>query len=402
MKMRYLPICFIILFLLILTGYGTNYLLNSSFLKTTYVHHFPEKQSPALTKFMNKYILLSSVRKLFKEDNNFIFVDENGRTDDKSILYYEYTEEQVEKYYEPILGTDEKLNKILKSLRSIDKVEKELLKPLENPLTYSLPIVTMEEHNQLRVKTTLNETVLDLPKLMKEYEVKETDKLVFNLLENNKENFVLEIADYDRKDSKGEILFLTVFIKKDLSEITISEWFDEAVQKKLDTGDLNPFLEDFQKVGALGKYAFLDGRTIIDIKTKKIVKINEKDYLSNDGEYIYINGRKDVLEDGIQKIQTIDNYIAQNEVYEIEYKLDYKKIAKELDFATSGFGIKSGIGLAAINYFNENYIVLSLTYKGRVVGTAGSINVLIDFQKNKQKPTFYLVDLGIASISRIR
>ncbi|MEC2075135.1 hypothetical protein, partial [Metabacillus fastidiosus] len=91
MKMRYLPICFIILFLLILTGYGTNYLLNSSFLKTTYVHHFPEKQSPALTKFMNKYILLSSVRKLFKEDNNFIFVDENGRTDDKSILYYEYT-----------------------------------------------------------------------------------------------------------------------------------------------------------------------------------------------------------------------------------------------------------------------------------------------------------------------
>lgn len=395
MRNKLVKLPLILVVLLLLQGCEISSMFNFG-PKTTYIHHFPEKQSPALTKFMNKYILLSSMRELFKEDNSFIFVDKNGHTDDKSILYYEYTEEQVEKYYEPILGADEQPDKILKSFRSTDKVEKELLKPLKTPFTYSLPIVTMEEHNQLRVKTALNETVLDLPKLMKEYEVKGTGKLVFNLLENNKEHFVLEIADYDRKDSKGEILFLTVFIKKDLSEITISEWFDEAIQQKLDTGDLDPFLEDFQKVGASGKYAFLDGRTIIDIEKKKIVKINEKDYLSNDGEYVYINGRKDVLEDGIQKIQTIDNYMAQNEVYEMEYKLDYKKIAKELDFKTSG------IGLAHINYFNENYIVLRLKYNGRFVGTAGATNVIIDFQKDKKKPIFYLVDLDIMNTDRIR
>ncbi|MGG3797569.1 hypothetical protein [Metabacillus fastidiosus] len=400
MRKKLVRFCLILIALLILQGCEIDNMFNFGS-KTTYVHHFPEEQSPALTEFMNNYILMSLVEKLFKENKTLIFADAIRNHTDKTMLYYEHTEEQMEQYYKPILNAKEPYD-ILRNLRSTDKVEKELLTRIKDPFNYSLPVLAMEENNQLRIKTTLNEKVLDLPKLMKEYGVKKTDEIEFDLLECKDNYFILEISDYSVETFKEEKLFLTLFIKKDLSEIVISEWFDESIQEKLNEGELDSFLRDFQQIGESDRYVFLYGRTIIDTETKKIVKINEEDYLSNDGQYIYINGAKDKLEDGIQKIQTIENYAARNEVYEIEYKLNYKEIAKELDFATSGFGIKSGIGLADINYFNENYIVLSLTYKGRVVGTAGSINVLIDFQKNKQKPTFYLVDLGIASISQIR
>ncbi|MEC2075124.1 hypothetical protein [Metabacillus fastidiosus] len=388
MKKHYL----IIVILIIGIVYGTNYSLNSSSSKTTYVHHFPEKQSPALTEFINDYILVSIVKEMSKENNRFIFAGENRNEKDRNILYYEYTEEQIEEYYEPILNVDEQSYKILKGLGLMNKVEKELLKPIKDPFIYTLPIFKMEGNNQLRIETILNETVLNLPILMKEYGMKETDRIVFDLLESNKNYFILELADYDVKDSLGRPLSLTLFIKKDLSETVISEWFDEAIQKKLDTGDLDTFLGDFRKVGESGRYAFLYGRTIIDTKTKKIVQIKAEDYLSNDGRYVYINGGKDDLPADVQKIQMIDNYLAGNEVYEIEYPLDYKEIAKELDFVTSG------IGSAEINYFNENYIVLELRYNGKFVGTAGATNVIVDFQEDKENPTFYLVDLGISSI----
>ncbi|MED4460942.1 hypothetical protein [Metabacillus fastidiosus] len=391
MKIRLLVSSLILLILFILQGCETDSMFRQG-KKTTYIHHFPEKHSPALTEFINDYILVSLLKEMSKENNRFIFARENRNEEDKNILYYDYTEEQVENYYEPILNADEQSYKILKGLGSTDKVEKELLKPIKDPLIYSLPIFIMEGNNQLRIKTTLNETVLNLPILMKEYGMKETDRIVFDLLESNKNHFILEIADYDVKNSTGKPLFLTLFVKKDFSEIVISEWFDEAIQKKLDKGDLDSFLGDFRKVGESGRYAFLYGRTIVDTKTKKIVKINEEDYLSNDGKYVYINGGKDDLPDGVQKIQMIDNYMAGNKVYEIEYQLDYKEIAKELNFVTSG------IGLADINYFSENYVILGLTYNGKMVGEAGFTNVIIDFQKNKEDPVFYLNDLHLSGI----
>lgn len=53
--------------------------------------------------------------------------------------------------------------------------------------------------------------------------------------------------------------------------------------------------------------------------------------------------------------------------------------------------------IANIQYFNKDYVVLYISYYGKTIGTAGSVNVLIDLQKNKQQPTAYLVDLGIES-----
>ncbi|UAC49371.1 hypothetical protein K6959_05855 [Bacillus aquiflavi] len=42
-------------------------------------------------------------------------------------------------------------------------------------------------------------------------------------------------------------------------------------------------------------------------------------------KYVYINGLEDPLSDGIQRIQTIENYMAGNDAYEAEFKIFLKK-----------------------------------------------------------------------------
>jgi len=77
-----------------------------------------------------------------------------------------------------------------------------------------------------------------------------------------------------------------------------------------------------------------------------------------------------------------------NDTYETEFVLDFNTIAKKLELETNG------VSTSNINYFNENYVILGLNFTGTFVGTAGFTNVIVDLQ-NKQKPTAYLVDLGM-------
>ncbi|MEC3608183.1 hypothetical protein P9126_14415 [Bacillus glycinifermentans] len=66
---------------------------------------------------------------------------------------------------------------------------------------------------------------------------------------------------------------------------------------------------------------------ILDKRTNRLIDINKDDYLSEDGKYVYINGAKEketnVMPDGIQQIQTVDNYLKGNEKYEAQFKIDF-------------------------------------------------------------------------------
>ncbi|MEC2075133.1 hypothetical protein [Metabacillus fastidiosus] len=387
MKMHYLTVGVFILVLIVAIVYGRNSInLNSP--KTTYVHHFPEKQSPPLNEFMKYYLTGYSDIQVFKIHSNFIFAFRNVSSNEKEIEYYQYTREQLENYYEPLLNTKQP-GTVLNDLEQNIKLDKFLRETINNVHSYNLPSIKMEDSNQLKIELGAVEKTLDLPKLLSEYSVKEKDEIIFNILEINDNHFVLKVIDKNIQNSKGWDLEIVFFIKNDLTDIVISESYDEAIQQKLNDGTLDDYLNGFEKVGSNGRYLVLFGSRLIDKKVKKIVEIREGDYLSNDGQYVYIGGAKDNLEDGIQKIQTIENYAAGNDKNQIEYNLDYEEIAKELDFTISG------IGSATINYFNENYLVLRLDYNGKFVGTAGATNVMIDFQENKENPAIYLINLGM-------
>ncbi|UAC49684.1 hypothetical protein K6959_07770 [Bacillus aquiflavi] len=106
---------------------------------------------------------------------------------------------------------------------------------------------------------------------------------------------------------------------------------------------------------------------------------------------MYLNGAKRKLEDGVQRIQTIENYMAGNDTYEAEFKISFKKIAKKGDIKGA-----VDVGIAKIVYFNKDYVVLNLNYYAAIAGDAGSTNVMIDLQKEKKNPTAYIVELDMS------
>ncbi|MEC2075132.1 hypothetical protein [Metabacillus fastidiosus] len=369
---------------LFLSGCGES---KSSPFSVKYVHHFPEKQSPALTEFMSSFFRGHLENRLSETDNRYVFSIGNLQKGSESINYYEYTEAQIEKYYELLLGL-QKPYKQFRQLKASEELETSVYKPVKDIFSFNLPKVVLERGNRLKIQTESAEKVLDFSQLMEEFGVKKTDRLAVDLIGVNEDSFLFKIKDYDVKSYKGWDLFAFMLVKQDLSKVVLSEAYGEAIQKKLNEGVLDSFLNDFKKESN-NRYIQLYLDTIIDTKQKQVVTIKKEDYLSNDGRYVYINGRQDKLEDGIQKIQRIENYAAGNEIYEAEFKLDYKEIAKELDL------VISGIGIADINYFNKDYVILNLNYNAKFVGTAGGTNVIIDLQKNKENPVFYLVDLGL-------
>ncbi|UAC49374.1 hypothetical protein K6959_05870 [Bacillus aquiflavi] len=190
------------------------------------------------------------------------------------------------------------------------------------------------------VKTRQKETILDLPELMEKFKLKPDDELVFNLYNMNADHFIVYLKNLNQEEKLNKSIAL--FIKQDLSRIVPTSTDPEAFNKTLASGELDEFHDLFSNVKSDHRFekTFIY-RFVYDRKDKQLKEIGEEDYLSEDGKYVYLNGAKGKLEDGIQRIQKIENYLAGNDTYEAEFKISFKKIAKEA-------GIKSaaGVGIA--------------------------------------------------------
>ncbi|MEC0722242.1 hypothetical protein P8882_18495 [Bacillus haynesii] len=244
--------------------------------------------------------------------------------------------------------------------------------------------MTLDKNNILKVNTTSGKKQFELPSA-------NGKKIFLALKAINNENLLIEVRMYKKlkNDSLGNRQIYFLFLKRDFSKHRIVK--EEELNASIESGKLKKYLSVFPKATEDGAYLKLFDKNIFEKKTNKVRKIKDTDILSKDGKYVYINGakEKDVLPDGIQHIQTVDNYLKGNEKYEAQFKIDFKQIAKEMDFDAGEARI------ANIQYFNEDYVVLFISYHGKMIGTAGSLNVLIDLQKNRKQPTAYLVDLGI-------
>lgn len=350
----------------------------------TYIKGFPTEDSPGLTEFMQNYFSSSGANFLFEVGETSIYAIGNGSIEDREILYYQITEPKLKQYYYSLFES-ENPSATLYELRQSS--ESKLENVVANPENYYLPDIKIDEGNQLTIETVENKKTFDLPIILKEYDVKETDEIIYNIRLVNKDYFLIDIHDTSIENPKNRHIMF--FAKQDLSEVAITRSNLTDFQQTLDSGKLMGYELLFSKVDSSGKYLqVLEDYGILDTETNKMITIDKPDLLSKDGEFVYINGMEDVLKDGVQKIQTVSNYLEGNDIYESEFKLSFKKIAKEMGYSTTG------IGIADIIYFNEDYIVLYLNYKAKVVGTEGPINVIVDLQQNKNNPKVNIVDLG--------
>ncbi|MEC0762641.1 hypothetical protein P8898_09810 [Bacillus haynesii] len=384
MKKRHI-ICLsvVMVFLLAATGCGKD-----DIQEVIYKKGLPEEDSRGLTEFMKSYLTGSTDQKILEVNDVTLFSTVNHQG--QAIRYFQYTQDELKEYYKPLF-TAKKPKITLNKLYQIERLEKLLHHPIQDKENYHLPAINMLSNNQLEVKTKKNKKTLDLPQLLKSYGVKKSDELDINLYAVNSKCFSVVIQDFSMKNRINSTIGL--FITQDLTNIESTVITKEKLQSTLSTGKLKDYYDLFTKVDKSGRDSllFFDDM-ILDKRTNQLIDI-KNDYLSKDGKYVYINGAKEketnVMPDGIQQIQTVDNYLKGNEKYEVQFKIDFKQIAKEMGFNAGDARI------ANIQYFNKDYVVLYISYHGKTIGTTGSVNVLIDLQKNKKQPTAYLVDLGI-------
>ena len=375
--------------LLLLSGCGEDNMANQDSssssegkYETTYQEGFPQEASSALSTFMQHVLSDSVDRKLVDEDGNLIFTDGNRSAEETSVIYYQFTEEQLKDYYKPLLQTEE-LNVSLNPLKQSNSLEK-LRTPLENYEQYSLPSIAMKENNRLEIKTTENQRIIELNNEMKQYGITGTTEFIMNIEAVNEDNFVIVLADTAKGSRLRELYYL--FIKRDLSDFTITQLKYEETQELINSNVLTPFYDIFP--GAGDYKSIFNNVSILDVTTNKITEIKDNDLLSEDGKFVYLNGAAEELSEGEQRIQTIENYAKGNDIYEEQFNIDFDRISERMDFETNK------ISIAKTNYFNEDYIILHLLYRGKTIGEGGGTNVIVDLQ-NKQKPTAYLVNLGM-------
>ena len=237
----------------------------------------------------------------------------------------------------------------------------------------------MENNNRLILKLGDNEKTINLPGMM--LGITKSDELIYNLVALNDYGFVLSIRNFATKEN------YYAFVMNDFSSIDI--YHSRDLDKLIREDEMTKYYSLLPSVGKTGTYSEAFNGSIIEIGDNEVIHLGEDDYRSEDLGYVYINGAKDKLLDGDQQIKTIENYMVGNDIYESEFKISFKKIAKEAGLKTSG------VSIAKIVYFNEDYVVLALNYKAFIVGDAGYTNVIIDLQKDKNNPTVYVVDLGI-------
>ncbi|WP_102028683.1 hypothetical protein [Salirhabdus sp. Marseille-P4669] len=350
----------------------------------TYIKGLPEEKSPALTGFMKHLITGNIDTELRNKDREYIYASGNLVTGSTDITYYQLTDDQLATFHEQLLQSENPSLTRNKLFHSEDSST--IRKPFEDIDNYSLPNVSVSEDYVINIKHQTNELTIDLIEEMKEYNITNESEFIINLIGANEKTIALEIDDQSN-DNPQENYYL--FINQDLTEYTITPLNEAGLKKALNNDEFDNYFTIFK---GTDNYRITFNKTaIFNTETKEMTPVGENDLISEDGKYVFLNGYthgSEDLSDGKHRIQTIENYAKGNDIYEREFTIDFGTISKELDFESK----KVSIGY--VYYFNKDFIVLTLSYHGKIIGDGGFTNVLIDLQ-DEGNLRAYLVDLGL-------
>ena len=230
MKKQFTKISLILLPLLLLFGCVQNMAGQS---EVSYKIGFPTENSQALTEFIRFKMTTNRGILLQEKEDIFIHTIENVSSDEKTINYYNYSENQLMSYIEPLLGKEDPKSTFT-TLTFGKNAGKTINQSIDKPQEYNLPSVTMQENNHLKIETNSSEKILQLSEIMREFNVKDSDRLIFNLSAVNEEFFALEIEDTSIEVEEGGSLYLGLFVKQDLSDYVVSSLHVNDLQKTLE------------------------------------------------------------------------------------------------------------------------------------------------------------------------
>ena len=375
-------ICILIICTLLLFACGDNKEKETT--EVIYKTEFPT-DSPGLEQFIKDYISSDIAYHLVTENNVNVYAKKNLGSQQKRIEYIQFSDEQLKQFYDHLFESANTETDFI----NLRKSKESLFQPVDDKKAYHLPEITLDEGNVFDIKTSLNEKKFKLSDLLKEYDVNENDTVIFNLVAVDEDSFQIDVQVKRVEDSSKTDV--AIFMTQDLQHTFASETYTDEFQQNIVKGYLQLYENLFVKIGPESRYLkAANSFGIADREENELKVINESDYLSKDSQYVYLSGNEDPLSEGKQRIQKIENYLAENDEYDTEFELNFKQISDTLDFNSI-----DDVSIGKVKYFNEDVVVLFFDFKATITGTTGSTNVIIDFQENRKNPTIYLVDLGL-------
>lgn len=342
-----------------------------------YKTELPEEPHPAMLDIVS-HVVSNLKHYLFELDGTHVFSEKYGFPNE-NINYYTYTEEDLMAAYTNFFRINEGAD-FVQEVR--EEADEELFKEIQRPKEYSLPIIQLQEENVLTIETEFSKEEYDLTELLSEYDVKPTDELVFNVVAVTEDEFQIHINSFNNEESSW--FEVSLFVKQDLSNLIVTQPFGEEFEQKLSEGQLADFENLFMELGSSGYLSKLFlGNIIWNEDTKELHRVDENDSLSENGEFVYLDGEDLAYrDDDDHYVQRIEDYLEGNNKYHSEFQLNYEELGEEI-------GIDSvGANMVKVKYLNERYAVLFIKFAGDFIGTTGSTNAIIDLKND----TVYLVD----------
>ena len=340
----------------------------------SYKTEFPEDPSGEMLSLVSH--LVSNHNYLLFELEDTYFFSERNLAPNESIKYYMYTEEKINNLYNDFFKETEHTPDFLNKLK--EEANENLFLEVEQPKEFSLPIVELLDDNILHVETNIAEKNYDLSELLSEYDLQSTDEIYFNVVAVNEDAFQIDI-----KKNEPTAPEVALFVKQDLSNIVVTQPFGNEIELNLQEKNLSDFEGLFVGLGSDGDLLKTTlGNEIWNEEEKTLTKVDANDYLSENGQFVYLQGKDLDRQGNNHYIQRIEDYLNGTNDYYARFKLDYEELGDEL-------GIDS-VGAKNVNlkYLNDRYAVLYVTFAGAITGTTGSTNVIVDLKED----TVFLVD----------
>ena len=375
-KVTTLSLCLLFLF-------ACNEQSNEGLEQMNYELEFPTETSPALEEFITHYTTANEGVFLLEQDDSSVFARTNYNADATSVDYFSIKKQQVEESVTSLLHSDN----VKKGFTEM--TENDLMQEIDATNDDILPEIEWNKDNNLNITTRFGTKEYSLPETLKEFDLQPTDELIINGYALNKDEFGIAIENLERDDQNG---FMFLFIKQDFSKLYATSSFEDPFHESIKSGKLKDFEQlIYQASPSDDTWKILhDHYGMLDINDQTITTVAETDLQSKDELFVYLKGNEEPLKEGKQRIQKIEDYVAGNDEYAATFELNYEQISDALELDSV-----NDVSIGKITYFNEDFVVLFLEFKAAITGEAGSTNVIIDFQKDRENPKMYLVDLGI-------
>lgn len=264
------------------------------------------QDSPGFEQFIKYYISVDTGYFLFKQDDQNVFSKNNLDSKQTTIEYYEYSDEQLKRYYDHLFDSQQLETDFLNLRQS----KETLFHAIENKAMYHLPEIHIIEDNILTVETTKNKKEFQLTDLLKAYHVESADDIILNVVALNENSFQIDIHNLSIESPLKKDV--SIFMTNDLENVFVTQTFTDEFLENILAGHLHLYIDLLITLDSENRFIkAANSHVIVDTVEKEVIQINESDYVSEDSKYVYINGNDDPLVDGKQQIQKLEDYVMQ-------------------------------------------------------------------------------------------